>query len=106
MPNGSHGIPIEILLVEDNPDDADLTIDALRSGRHLGGRQAFLALFQWGRRQEVACPLIGGSAGAASLPSTRRPARRLGHSPGDVVTATSVRNGQRQDANVTPDATE
>ena len=27
------GEPIEILLVEDNPDDADLTIDALRDGR-------------------------------------------------------------------------
>jgi CheY-like chemotaxis protein len=25
--------PIEILLVEDNPDDADLTLDALRDGR-------------------------------------------------------------------------
>jgi CheY-like chemotaxis protein len=25
--------PIEILLVEDNPDDADLTVDALREGR-------------------------------------------------------------------------
>jgi CheY-like chemotaxis protein len=27
------GEPIEILLVEDSPDDADLTIDALREGR-------------------------------------------------------------------------
>lgn len=27
------GEPIEILLVEDSPDDADLTIDALRDGR-------------------------------------------------------------------------
>jgi CheY-like chemotaxis protein len=33
MPNASRGEPIEILLVEDNPDDADLTIDALRDGR-------------------------------------------------------------------------
>lgn len=33
MPNGNHGIPIEILLVEDSPDDADLTMDALREGR-------------------------------------------------------------------------
>jgi CheY-like chemotaxis protein len=33
MMNGADGIPIEILLVEDNPDDADLTIDALREGR-------------------------------------------------------------------------
>jgi two-component system, chemotaxis family, response regulator Rcp1 len=31
MPNS--GIPIEILLVEDSPDDACLTIDALREGR-------------------------------------------------------------------------
>jgi CheY-like chemotaxis protein len=28
-----HGEPIEILLVEDNPDDAELTLDALRDGR-------------------------------------------------------------------------
>lgn len=27
------GEPIEILLVEDNPDDADLTLDALRQGK-------------------------------------------------------------------------
>jgi CheY-like chemotaxis protein len=33
MPNSAHGEPIEILLVEDNPDDADLTVDALREGR-------------------------------------------------------------------------
>jgi CheY-like chemotaxis protein len=33
MPNANHGFPIEILLVEDSPDDADLTIDALRDGR-------------------------------------------------------------------------
>lgn len=33
MPNGNHGVPIEILLVEDSPDDADLTMDALREGR-------------------------------------------------------------------------
>ena len=33
MPTASYGIPIEILLVEDNPDDADLTMDALRDGR-------------------------------------------------------------------------
>jgi len=32
-PNADRGEPIEILLVEDNPDDADLTIDALRNGR-------------------------------------------------------------------------
>jgi CheY-like chemotaxis protein len=29
----ARGEPIEILLVEDNPDDADLTVDALRDGR-------------------------------------------------------------------------
>src|SRR3954464_13778924 len=33
MPNSTRGEPIEILLVEDSPDDADLTIDALRDGR-------------------------------------------------------------------------
>jgi two-component system, chemotaxis family, response regulator Rcp1 len=31
--NPTRGEPIEILLVEDSPDDADLTIDALRDGR-------------------------------------------------------------------------
>ncbi|HEX5272886.1 MAG TPA: response regulator [Gemmataceae bacterium] len=33
MTNPARGEPIEILLVEDSPDDADLTIDALRDGR-------------------------------------------------------------------------
>jgi two-component system, chemotaxis family, response regulator Rcp1 len=33
MPNNTRGEPIEILLVEDNEDDANLTIDALRDGR-------------------------------------------------------------------------
>ena len=34
MPTTAHrGEPIEILLVEDSPDDADLTMDALRDGR-------------------------------------------------------------------------
>jgi len=33
MQSPSRGEPIEILLVEDSPDDAALTIDALRSGR-------------------------------------------------------------------------
>jgi CheY-like chemotaxis protein len=32
-PTPDRGEPIEILLVEDSPDDADLTIDALRDGR-------------------------------------------------------------------------
>src|SRR5436190_1640569 len=31
--NARGGEPIEILLVEDSPDDADLTIDALRNGK-------------------------------------------------------------------------
>jgi len=31
--NAQRGEPIEILLVEDSPDDADLTMDALRDGR-------------------------------------------------------------------------
>ena len=33
MINPMHGEPIEILLVEDSPDDAALTIDALQDGR-------------------------------------------------------------------------
>ncbi len=33
MSTAARGEPIEILLVEDSPDDADLTIDALRDGR-------------------------------------------------------------------------
>jgi len=33
MQSPNRGEPIEILLVEDSPDDAALTIDALRSGR-------------------------------------------------------------------------
>jgi CheY-like chemotaxis protein len=33
MSNANRAEPIEILLVEDSPDDADLTIDALRDGR-------------------------------------------------------------------------
>src|SRR5438105_1583112 len=33
MTSPPRGEPIEILLVEDSPDDADLTIDALRDGR-------------------------------------------------------------------------
>src|SRR5215813_4330145 len=31
--SNARGEPIEILLVEDSPDDADLTVDALREGR-------------------------------------------------------------------------
>ena len=33
MTHSGQGTPIEILLVEDSPDDADLTMDALREGR-------------------------------------------------------------------------
>jgi CheY-like chemotaxis protein len=33
MANPARGEPIEILLVEDSPDDAALTVDALRDGR-------------------------------------------------------------------------
>jgi len=33
MANPNAGIPIEILLVEDSPDDACLTVDALQDGR-------------------------------------------------------------------------
>jgi CheY-like chemotaxis protein len=33
MPQSSSGEPIEILLVEDNPDDACMTMDGLRDGR-------------------------------------------------------------------------
>ena len=33
MSNSSRGEPIEILLVEDSPDDAELTMDALRDGK-------------------------------------------------------------------------
>jgi chemotaxis family two-component system response regulator Rcp1 len=33
MNNAAHGEPIEILMVEDNPDDAALTLDALQEGR-------------------------------------------------------------------------
>lgn len=33
MNDSPYGKPIEILLVEDNPDDANLTVDALKEGR-------------------------------------------------------------------------
>src|ERR1700720_3394790 len=33
MPAPSHGTSIEILLVEDNPDDAYMTMEALREGK-------------------------------------------------------------------------
>jgi two-component system, chemotaxis family, response regulator Rcp1 len=33
MSNPNHGLPIEILLVEDSPDDACLTMEALQEGR-------------------------------------------------------------------------
>ena len=34
MSTAAHGEPIEILLVEDSPDDADLTITALKDRKH------------------------------------------------------------------------
>jgi len=33
MPNSTYGQPIEILLVEDNPDDAVMTMEGLREGK-------------------------------------------------------------------------
>ena len=33
MLSPNHGTPIEILLVEDNPDDAFITMEALRDGK-------------------------------------------------------------------------
>jgi chemotaxis family two-component system response regulator Rcp1 len=33
MHSTNHGVPIEILLVEDSPDDASLTMEALQEGR-------------------------------------------------------------------------
>ena len=33
MKNGSNGMPVQILLVEDNPGDAKLTVEAFREGR-------------------------------------------------------------------------
>ncbi len=33
VPHSIHGRPIEILLVEDNPDEASLTIETLKEGR-------------------------------------------------------------------------
>ena len=62
-PNSHRGEPIEILLVEDSPDDADLTIDALRDGRvrnritHLeDGVQAMAFLRREGRYSDAPRP--------------------------------------------------
>src|SRR5204862_7566624 len=33
VPHDARGEPIEILLIEDSPDDANLTVDVLREGR-------------------------------------------------------------------------
>jgi two-component system, chemotaxis family, response regulator Rcp1 len=64
MPNTTRrGEPIEILLVEDSPDDADLTIDALRDGRvhnritHLeDGVEAMAYLRREGKHSDAARP--------------------------------------------------
>ena len=61
--NPARGEPIEILLVEDSPDDADLTIDALREGRvrnritHVeDGVEAMAYLRREGKYAEAARP--------------------------------------------------
>ena len=62
-PNANRGEPIEILLVEDSPDDADLTMDALRDGRvrnritHVeDGVQAMACLRREGRYADAPRP--------------------------------------------------
>jgi chemotaxis family two-component system response regulator Rcp1 len=62
-PNANRGEPIEILLVEDSPDDADLTMDALRDGRvrnritHVeDGMQAMAFLRREGRYADAPRP--------------------------------------------------
>jgi chemotaxis family two-component system response regulator Rcp1 len=56
MRHEEHGRPIEILLVEDNPGDVRLTIEALREGKVLNrltvardGEEAMAALLRQGR---------------------------------------------------------
>jgi len=63
MSTSTRGEPIEILLVEDSPDDADLTIDALRDGRvrnriaHVeDGVEAMAFLRREGKYNEAARP--------------------------------------------------
>jgi CheY-like chemotaxis protein len=63
MSNTARGEPIEILLVEDSPDDADLTMDALRDGRvrnHIShvddGVEAMNFLRRQGRHQSAPRP--------------------------------------------------
>jgi CheY-like chemotaxis protein len=63
MPSATRGEPIEILLVEDNPDDADLTIGALREGKvrnrvsHVeDGEEALAFLRQEGQHAQAPRP--------------------------------------------------
>ena len=63
MPSATRGEPIEILLVEDNPDDADLTIGALREGKvrnrisHVeDGEEALVFLRQQGQHAQAPRP--------------------------------------------------
>ena len=57
------GTPIEILLVEDNPDDIDLTVEAFKEGKvrnHLSvaedGEEALAFLRRTGRFTTAPCP--------------------------------------------------
>jgi CheY-like chemotaxis protein len=63
MLSPNHGIPIEILLVEDNPDDAFMTMEALREGKvhnqvHLveDGVEALRYLRRQGQHADVPRP--------------------------------------------------
>jgi chemotaxis family two-component system response regulator Rcp1 len=63
MMNATRGEPIEILLVEDNPDDADLTLGALREGRVRNrvsvvddGVEALAFLYRQGRHLQAPRP--------------------------------------------------
>lgn len=65
MSDEEHGRPIEILLVEDNPGDVRLTIEALREGKVLNrltvardGEEAMAALRRQGRFANVRRPDI------------------------------------------------
>jgi CheY-like chemotaxis protein len=65
MPSANGGDPIEILLVEDSPDDADLTIGALRAGKvrnrihHVeDGMEAMAFLRKAGRHADAPRPDI------------------------------------------------
>lgn len=63
MNDRMHGVPIEILLVENNPDDIDLTTEALRDGKvrnHVSviedGEEAMVFLRRQGRHAEAPRP--------------------------------------------------